>query len=249
MPTVLLTSPANNSTVTAPASLLISANAADSDGSITSVEFFNGTTLLNTDTSSPYSYTWSNVAAGTYSITAKARDNSGAVSYSSAVKVTVNAVTTNACSSIAQYVENGGYSAGSKVKNNGRQYECKPYPYSGWCNGAAWAYGPGAGSYWSDAWLDKGSCTGRSLSDQSQDNTSTNEEVLFLSPNPASDYVTINYSTPTKVRVLNAQGAEVITETEVDANGKLQLNELAAGIYYMRIDTGKGLVTKPIIKR
>ncbi|UOQ73140.1 Ig-like domain-containing protein [Hymenobacter cellulosilyticus] len=90
-PSVSLTSPAGGATFTAPGSITISANAADSDGTVAKVEFYNGSTLLNTDTSSPYSYTWTGVAAGTYSITAKATDNAGASTTSSAVSVTVNA--------------------------------------------------------------------------------------------------------------------------------------------------------------
>ncbi|AHJ99786.1 carbohydrate-binding protein [Hymenobacter swuensis] len=88
-PTVSLTSPANGATFTVPASITINANAADPDGSISKVEFYQGSTLLGTDTSSPYSYSWTGVTAGTYSLTAKATDNAGAVTTSGAVSVTV----------------------------------------------------------------------------------------------------------------------------------------------------------------
>ena len=93
-PTVSLTSPANNASATAPASITLSANAADSDGTVAKVDFYQGTTLLNSDTSSPYSYAWTGVAAGTYAITAKATDNSGNVTTSAAVSVTVTAAPT-----------------------------------------------------------------------------------------------------------------------------------------------------------
>jgi Bacterial Ig domain len=91
VPTVSITAPTNNASFTAPGSIAISANAADTDGTIAKVDFYNGTTLLGTDTTSPYTYTWANVAVGTYSITAKATDDKGAVSTSSAVSVTVSA--------------------------------------------------------------------------------------------------------------------------------------------------------------
>ncbi len=91
-PTVSLTAPAPGTSFTAPATVNITANATDSDGSIASVAFYNGATLLGTDTSAPYSYSWSNVAAGSYSITARATDNQGAVTTSAAVAVTVNAL-------------------------------------------------------------------------------------------------------------------------------------------------------------
>ncbi|HTJ53412.1 MAG TPA: Ig-like domain-containing protein, partial [Cyclobacteriaceae bacterium] len=89
-PTVSITSPTNGASFSAPASVTINANAADSDGTISKVEFYNGATLLGTDTSSPYSYVWSSVAAGNYSITAKATDNATAVTTSSAVSITVS---------------------------------------------------------------------------------------------------------------------------------------------------------------
>ena len=57
------------------------------------VEFYAGAILLGTDTSSPYSFSWPSVAAGTYSLTAVAYDTAGAKTTSSAVSVTVSAVT------------------------------------------------------------------------------------------------------------------------------------------------------------
>lgn len=51
-----------------------------------------------------------------------------------------------------QYVEGTPYQAGDRVTNAGSNYECKPFPYSGWCSGVAWAYAPGTGSAWGDAW-------------------------------------------------------------------------------------------------
>ena len=90
-PTVSVTSPANGATFTAPASIAINANASDSDGTISSVAFYQGSTLLGTDTTSPYSFTWNSVAAGSYSLTARATDDDGATTTSSAVSVTVNA--------------------------------------------------------------------------------------------------------------------------------------------------------------
>jgi serine protease len=88
-PTVSLTGPANGASYTAPASITLSANAADSDGTIAKVEFFAGGTLIGTDTSAPYSANWSNVAAGSYSLTARATDNKGAATTSGSVNVTV----------------------------------------------------------------------------------------------------------------------------------------------------------------
>lgn len=89
-PTVSMTSPADGAVFTAPASMTLRANAADSDGTVTKVEFFQGTTLLCTDTSSPYTCNWLNVTANTYALTAKATDNGTATTTSAAVNITVN---------------------------------------------------------------------------------------------------------------------------------------------------------------
>ncbi|MCU7550617.1 Ig-like domain-containing protein [Chitinophagaceae bacterium LB-8] len=88
-PTVTITSPKANATYTAPASVRLTATAADADGSISKVEFYKGSTLIQTEKIAPYDWTWTNVAAGTYTITAKAYDNSGNVTVSAPVTITV----------------------------------------------------------------------------------------------------------------------------------------------------------------
>ena len=57
------------------------------------MEFYSGTTLLGSDTTAPYNFTWSSVAAGTYSLTAVAYDNAGARVTSAAVSIKVNTST------------------------------------------------------------------------------------------------------------------------------------------------------------
>jgi hypothetical protein len=81
-PTVSISAPSANQRYTAPANITINANATDADGSIAKVEFYHDGLLLGTDTSAPYSYTWSGVPAQTaaYHLQAKAYDNLGLVS-------------------------------------------------------------------------------------------------------------------------------------------------------------------------
>jgi regulation of enolase protein 1 (concanavalin A-like superfamily) len=93
-PQVSLTTPANNASFVAPATVQLGAAATDADGSVASVSFYAGGTLIGTDTAAPWSYTWSNVTAGTHSITAVARDNQGATRTSAAVSITVTGSTT-----------------------------------------------------------------------------------------------------------------------------------------------------------
>ena len=77
-PTVSFTSPSAGAGFVAPASITFGANAADADGTVSKVEFYHGATLLGTDTSAPYAYTWAGVGPGRYTVTAKATDNAGA---------------------------------------------------------------------------------------------------------------------------------------------------------------------------
>jgi Bacterial Ig domain len=76
-PTVSLTLPANNATFTAPASIPLAATASDPEARMLHVEFYAGTTLLNSDTAAPYSFTWSSVPTGTYALKAVAYDADG----------------------------------------------------------------------------------------------------------------------------------------------------------------------------
>ncbi|MBU4230867.1 MAG: immunoglobulin domain-containing protein, partial [Proteobacteria bacterium] len=112
-PVVNITSPSNGTWFTTPVNITISADASDSDGTVAKVEFYQGATKLGEATAEPYGITWSNVAGGSYSLTAKATDNFGASMTSSEVGIMVNeapAITiqpvsqTNAVSSTADFM-------------------------------------------------------------------------------------------------------------------------------------------------
>jgi predicted phage tail protein len=92
-PTVSLTSPATGTIFSTPATVTMTASANDADGSIQKVEFYNGSTLLGSDTTSPFTFSWSNVPAGAYSLSAVAHDNLGASTVSSWSDITVGAAT------------------------------------------------------------------------------------------------------------------------------------------------------------
>jgi predicted RNA-binding Zn ribbon-like protein len=138
-PTVSMTSPANGAAFTAPATVSLAANAADADGTVVRVDFYQGTTLLFSDTTAPYAYSWTNVAAGTYSLTARAVDNLGAVTASSAVSITVTApqaVTFIAKGATWRYLDNGS--------NQGTAWRGVGFNDAAWKVGAAeLGYGDG----------------------------------------------------------------------------------------------------------
>lgn len=91
-PTVSITAPTSGTSVTAGATVNITATASDSVG-VTKVEFYVDGALKSTDTSSPYAYAWptTGVTAGTHSLTARAYDAANNTATSAPVSVTVNA--------------------------------------------------------------------------------------------------------------------------------------------------------------
>jgi YD repeat-containing protein len=89
-PLVSVTAPAGGTLFTAPASVAINATASD-EGGVSKVEFFENGMKLGEDTSAPYSFAWSNVPSGDYSLTAVATDDRGAITTSAPVDITVNA--------------------------------------------------------------------------------------------------------------------------------------------------------------
>ena len=91
-PLPVLTSPASGATYTAGATIPLAATAVAADNAtVTKVEFYSDSTLLGTDTTSPYSFDWASVPAGDYSVYAKAYDSLGASGESTPVGVHVAA--------------------------------------------------------------------------------------------------------------------------------------------------------------
>lgn len=103
-PSVVITSPRNNTSVYEGTPVTITASANDLDGTIVKVEFFIGTTLIGEDVAAPYSISWENATPGTYEITARVTDNGGAETTSA--PVTVGVIPAPSCSGGP---ENGDY--------------------------------------------------------------------------------------------------------------------------------------------
>ena len=130
-PVVAITSPSANATFIPPANVTVSANATDSDGNITKVEFYADGVFIGEDLAAPYSVTWSNASPGTYALTARAFDNQFAVTISDPVSVTIFQplpTTVIPKFSIWKYLDNG--------TDQGIAWRQQGF------NDAAWAAGP-----------------------------------------------------------------------------------------------------------
>jgi hypothetical protein len=92
-PTVFLVSPGEGAFYTAPATVSITATAGDIDGGVALVEFFQGTSKVGDDNTSPYNVNWPSVQVGNYALRAVATDNLGAKATSAVVNVSVGIAT------------------------------------------------------------------------------------------------------------------------------------------------------------
>ncbi len=122
-PMVTITSPTNNTSYNAPASIMIAATASDVMGPLRKVDFYNGSMLLGTSTSAPYSFTWANVPVGTYTLKAVATDaGSGVTGTSAPVVITVLSGSPPGTCKVSYQLSSqwsGGFQANVTIANTG----------------------------------------------------------------------------------------------------------------------------------
>ena len=88
-PSVSVTVPAGGATFTAPASFVITLDALSVNGAIEQVSFYADGEQLSVRSVGPHEFAWTNVTAGTYTLTAEATDGTGAVGTSAPITITV----------------------------------------------------------------------------------------------------------------------------------------------------------------
>lgn len=95
-PSISLTSPLPNDQVTLGGSVQLRATAIKGDGTISSVKFYDGATVIKTDTTTvypnPYLYTYTPATAGTHQLSAQITDSNGFVVNSGTVSIVVSSV-------------------------------------------------------------------------------------------------------------------------------------------------------------
>ncbi|WP_188316110.1 Ig-like domain-containing protein [Chitinophaga agrisoli] len=88
-PKVSITNLANEAVFTTPAAINIQTNASDANGSISKVDFFNGSVYLGSKTSAPFNFTWNTSTQTVATLIAKATDNQGKTTASQPVTALV----------------------------------------------------------------------------------------------------------------------------------------------------------------
>ena len=123
-PIVAVTSPSDGASFDEGLLISISANASDADGTVTQVEFFDGSISLGVDTQSPYAFDWSGATVGAHTLQAVVTDNLGAMS-SASITITVDAVSIEGCNGLPVYGPYPQvYQTGDIVQYEGNRYEC-----------------------------------------------------------------------------------------------------------------------------
>jgi endoglucanase Acf2 len=112
-PSVSITSPADGASFAEGDNVDITAQASDLDGTVSLVEFFAGDTKIGEDSTEPFEFSWTNVAAGNYQITAKATDDVAGTSTSQAVAISVNEVVS--CVITDNQAAEGSFSVGYEM--------------------------------------------------------------------------------------------------------------------------------------
>ncbi|MFB9058205.1 glycosyl hydrolase family 18 protein [Mariniflexile ostreae] len=216
-PMVSIISPKNGETFTAGTIINIAANVTDTDGTIKTVEFYNGTTLLGKKTTAPYTYTWANVLEGSHTINVKATDNESGVTETSVSLIVKNSGGAS-CTSAA-YVPGQVYIKGDRVSYMENEYQAE------W-----WTQNNNPVTNQEGVWTLIGPCS---------EGNNTIPTVVITSPNYGQSYteganVTIN---------VNASGNDgSITKIEFFSNGtklgedtsspySFNWNNIAAGHY------------------
>jgi hypothetical protein len=146
VPVVTWVSPANGATFPAGSTIILTARATDSDGTVSFVDFFANAMNLGRVVSAndTYNFVWSNAPSGNFSLRAEATDNSGGVGVSPPpVQITIGGASTNTGGfafvprgSTWRYLDNG--------TDQGNVWDDPSFDDSAWASGPAQlGYGDG----------------------------------------------------------------------------------------------------------
>jgi len=141
-PTVSISSPSEAATFTDGDNVTINAAASDSDGTISSIEFFVNGASIGTDNTSPYSMSYV-IGVGSDVLTATATDDQAASTTSTAVNVTGQAIPTADPLYFSEYIEGSSFNKAIEIANtSGASVSLTGYILKKQTNGAgSWSTG------------------------------------------------------------------------------------------------------------
>ena len=218
----------------------LSWGAATDNVGVTGYDIYQGDTVITTVTGTTYQATGLTVNTS-YSFRVKAKDAAGNASdfSNTATATTLSGSGGGNCAGIPQYVAGTSYSKGQETQNAGGKYTCD---IPGWCSStAAWAYAPGTGTYWQQAWTKTGDCNSNGL--------------YTLFPTATQDIVNL---------AIKAENTSLIKVNLYDFTGKLMnsrtyqgtqksiaqdLSNLKKGLYILRIYIDDKVYTERILKK
>jgi hypothetical protein len=242
-PIVSITSPANNASFAAPASMTITASASETGGTISKVEFYRGNTLLGTSTTSPYTYTWTGIAAGTYSLTAKAYDGqtSPVTKTSTAISITV---TNGGTCTTPVWNAATAYTGGALVSYLGIRYQANWWTQGNPPNTNSGPAGSG------QPWLGLGACNSRIAEVALKEFVATVELSLYPNPTDGAKEIVLSYlSGITEVGIVNFFGQQVLSgKYEAEKTIAVSIESLNTGIYMVNVHTMEGVKVLKFIK-
>lgn len=237
-PSISITSPANNANFTQGANVTIQANASDSDGAISKVEFFNGTTKLGEDLSSPYSFTWTNVPAGNHTITAKATDNKSATTTSQAITISVSAANKLPLVQLTSPAQNAKFEQGATINLTASASDSDgTITKVEFFNGTT-RLGQDTSSPYSYAWTNvpagTHTLTAKATDNRSGVTTSNAITITVTTPNKAP---VVKITSPANNTVFNEGQSISIAATATDSDGQIAKVEFFNGDVRLGEDT------------
>ena len=224
-PSVSITSPSNGSSYEVGDQVRITANASDSDGSVSSVTFFVNGDQVSSDTSAPYEYVWTAVE-GNFNISARASDNDGASTTSSSVGISVGTGGGGggggSCNGTSAWDANEVYLSGDQVSLNSVLYEAKWWtrnqnPES---NSSQWA-----------VWKNLGNCGNKS-------ELPSTASAIQVYPNPFTNTISLRTDGTAEkiaVKLYDIKGREVLSSENLQEGSSLDVSNLTGGIYLIQI--------------
>ena len=268
-PFVIITSPSNDTIIPSTSKITLEAEAWDSNGTVTCVEFFEGYISLGIDSSVPYSIPWNDPEIGTHVIKAKVTDNERNVTFSEELTFTLLEVIPSV--SIISPIYGASFTAPANITIEAEASDIDgtvtsveflngltslgtddSSPYSITWNNVT------SGKYYIQAKVtdnEGNSSTSKTIYIYVEDATIATDEdaqMLTIYPNPVFDELKLSlnnsYSGNMVLTLHNNMGIIIMKKTLSGSEHILDLKTLPRGVYFINLTGKQGNIIRKIIK-